>query len=359
MADSRRPGPTRPPVRLRPAPSLEPPFIDEDAGIWPAPGHAVSSPSTCSHADSNPGRPAGRRPRARRPRPGRPAAATTAPGARHGHSRGDPGGAPVRRHLPGDAQRLPAARPDPGAARPGATRSSCDRATRPRRVPHRAGDGAPPPTRPGRPPAPDAGLRAARRPRSRWPRWSPARAAAPGRWRCAWNSAGAAGSAPPSRSSDPEAPQPGSSASPGGRCPLAAQEREDARLLSRAGGRRSRFGSGAAVGRAVAALVLAAGAARAGRVAGRAVLGPTDLAGGTPGGAGRGGRAARPAAAGRRGGPAAGRACDGGCGCPLPMPSAERPAPAARAAPRSPRPRRPHRRWWGRSIAAPAAAARG
>jgi hypothetical protein len=37
MTDSRRPGPSRPAVRLRPAPSSEPPFTDEDVSRWPAP----------------------------------------------------------------------------------------------------------------------------------------------------------------------------------------------------------------------------------------------------------------------------------------------------------------------------------
>ncbi|RKN38074.1 Rv3235 family protein [Micromonospora endolithica] len=38
MSDSRRPGPTRPPIRLRPAPSSEPPLTDDDAFRWPTPG---------------------------------------------------------------------------------------------------------------------------------------------------------------------------------------------------------------------------------------------------------------------------------------------------------------------------------
>ncbi|MEV1142880.1 Rv3235 family protein [Micromonospora sp. NPDC049799] len=37
MTDSRRPGPSRPAVRLRPAPSSDPPFTDEDVSRWPAP----------------------------------------------------------------------------------------------------------------------------------------------------------------------------------------------------------------------------------------------------------------------------------------------------------------------------------
>ncbi|GIJ12941.1 Rv3235 family protein [Micromonospora andamanensis] len=37
MTDLRRPGPTRPPVRLRPAPAFEPPSVDEEAAGWPRP----------------------------------------------------------------------------------------------------------------------------------------------------------------------------------------------------------------------------------------------------------------------------------------------------------------------------------
>ncbi len=38
MPDSRRPGPVRPPVRLRPAPSFDPPCVEDDPARWPAPG---------------------------------------------------------------------------------------------------------------------------------------------------------------------------------------------------------------------------------------------------------------------------------------------------------------------------------
>ncbi|MFI7025077.1 Rv3235 family protein [Micromonospora sp. NPDC049900] len=39
MTDLRRPGPPRPPVRLRPAPAIDPPFLDEDAAGWPVAVH--------------------------------------------------------------------------------------------------------------------------------------------------------------------------------------------------------------------------------------------------------------------------------------------------------------------------------
>ncbi|WP_433531611.1 Rv3235 family protein [Micromonospora sp. CA-263727] len=38
MTDPRRPGPARPPVRLRPAPAFDLPFLDESAAGWPGPG---------------------------------------------------------------------------------------------------------------------------------------------------------------------------------------------------------------------------------------------------------------------------------------------------------------------------------
>ncbi|RIV34601.1 Rv3235 family protein [Micromonospora radicis] len=37
MIDRRRPGPSRPPVRLRPAPAFDPPCVDEGDGAWPRP----------------------------------------------------------------------------------------------------------------------------------------------------------------------------------------------------------------------------------------------------------------------------------------------------------------------------------
>ncbi|PZF89642.1 hypothetical protein C1I93_23685, partial [Micromonospora endophytica] len=37
MTDLRRPGPSRPPVLLRPAPAVDPPFVDEGGVLWPGP----------------------------------------------------------------------------------------------------------------------------------------------------------------------------------------------------------------------------------------------------------------------------------------------------------------------------------
>lgn len=38
MPDFRRPGPVRPPVRLRPAPSFDPPCVEDDPSRWPTHG---------------------------------------------------------------------------------------------------------------------------------------------------------------------------------------------------------------------------------------------------------------------------------------------------------------------------------
>ncbi|MFD0787564.1 hypothetical protein ACFQZ8_26985, partial [Micromonospora azadirachtae] len=35
---NRRPGPSRPPIRLRPAPPLDPPYVDDEIG-WSPPTH--------------------------------------------------------------------------------------------------------------------------------------------------------------------------------------------------------------------------------------------------------------------------------------------------------------------------------
>ncbi|MFF5171615.1 Rv3235 family protein [Micromonospora sp. NPDC000089] len=37
MTDFRRPGPSRPPIRLRPAPISDPPYVDESTDLWPRP----------------------------------------------------------------------------------------------------------------------------------------------------------------------------------------------------------------------------------------------------------------------------------------------------------------------------------
>ncbi|MFI7647088.1 Rv3235 family protein [Micromonospora sp. NPDC049460] len=83
MTDSRRPGPPRPPVRLRPAPSFEPPFADDDAAHWPAPAHAQLVLDLFEPARRDPDRPPGRRARVSPAPagPGRGSAAPLPPGA--------------------------------------------------------------------------------------------------------------------------------------------------------------------------------------------------------------------------------------------------------------------------------------
>ncbi|MEH0972154.1 Rv3235 family protein [Micromonospora sp. CPCC 205546] len=76
MTDPRRPGPARPPVRLRPAPSFDPPFTDDDAAHWPAPGHAQLVLDLFESARREADRPPGRR---QRPAPAGPGRRTTAP----------------------------------------------------------------------------------------------------------------------------------------------------------------------------------------------------------------------------------------------------------------------------------------
>ncbi|MBQ1074667.1 hypothetical protein KBX06_16040 [Micromonospora sp. C31] len=76
MTDPRRPGPARPPVRLRPAPSFEPPFTDDDAAHWPAPGHAQLVLGLFEPARRETDRPPGRR---QRPTPTGPGRHTAAP----------------------------------------------------------------------------------------------------------------------------------------------------------------------------------------------------------------------------------------------------------------------------------------
>ncbi|MCM0676824.1 hypothetical protein NCC78_19345, partial [Micromonospora phytophila] len=63
MTDSRRPGPVRPPVRLRPAPSCEPPFADDDAAHWLTPGHGQLALDLFEPARRELGRPPDRRQR--------------------------------------------------------------------------------------------------------------------------------------------------------------------------------------------------------------------------------------------------------------------------------------------------------
>ncbi|MEU7959696.1 Rv3235 family protein [Micromonospora humida] len=85
MADSRRPGPTRPPIRLRPAPVTDPPYVDEVPDLWPRPPGQLALDLFGTGRPAA-GRPTGRRPDPR-PRPGHPAApplpppATTTPEA--------------------------------------------------------------------------------------------------------------------------------------------------------------------------------------------------------------------------------------------------------------------------------------
>ncbi|MEH0933806.1 Rv3235 family protein [Micromonospora psammae] len=61
MADiRRRPGPSRPPIRLRPAPVSDPPFVDESPDLWPRPTGQLAL--DLSGPDQQPaGRPPGRR----------------------------------------------------------------------------------------------------------------------------------------------------------------------------------------------------------------------------------------------------------------------------------------------------------
>ncbi|BCL15825.1 Rv3235 family protein [Micromonospora sagamiensis] len=83
MVDSRRPVPPRPPVRLRPAPPLDPPFADDRlADLWPRPTAAQLALDLVDASRPGGGRPAGRpahRPTA--PHPPRPAAPAVAPPA--------------------------------------------------------------------------------------------------------------------------------------------------------------------------------------------------------------------------------------------------------------------------------------
>ncbi|WP_422734231.1 Rv3235 family protein [Micromonospora sp. WMMD558] len=69
MADSRRPGPVRPPVRLRPAPSFDPPCVEDDPAGWPV--HGQLALDLFEAARRGTARPPDRR-RRPGPAPGRP-----------------------------------------------------------------------------------------------------------------------------------------------------------------------------------------------------------------------------------------------------------------------------------------------
>ncbi|WP_229399620.1 Rv3235 family protein [Micromonospora okii] len=79
MTDSRRPGPARPPVRLRPAPPIDPPFVEEPAEGWPRPVAAQLALDLFEAHRRAPSHP-GRRPHDPGPAPGGPGrSAPTAP----------------------------------------------------------------------------------------------------------------------------------------------------------------------------------------------------------------------------------------------------------------------------------------
>nr|QLJ99571.1 hypothetical protein HZU44_05470 [Micromonospora carbonacea] len=79
MIESRRPGPIRPPVRVRPAPPFDPPFVEEPAEGWPHPVAAQLALDLFEAHRRGPSRPGGR-PHDPRPTPGGPGRATpTAP----------------------------------------------------------------------------------------------------------------------------------------------------------------------------------------------------------------------------------------------------------------------------------------
>ncbi|PZG15776.1 hypothetical protein C1I95_18875 [Micromonospora craterilacus] len=105
MTDPRRPGPTRPPVRLRPAPAFDPPFLDEDASGWPGPAHGQLALDLFAAAQRWPARREPDRPPTRRtvaPGPGAGPTGTPLsgePGARTRPTPSGPGHEPAR-HLP-------------------------------------------------------------------------------------------------------------------------------------------------------------------------------------------------------------------------------------------------------------------
>ncbi|MEU6020510.1 Rv3235 family protein [Micromonospora sp. NPDC048871] len=74
MIDPRRPGPSRPPVRLRPAPAYDPPFVDEGSE-WPGPADGQLALDLFSAPHWSPGSGPARPPHQRvtvRPTPARP-----------------------------------------------------------------------------------------------------------------------------------------------------------------------------------------------------------------------------------------------------------------------------------------------
>ncbi|WP_433267084.1 Rv3235 family protein [Micromonospora vinacea] len=79
MMSGARPGPSRPPVRLRPVPPFDPPYVDEtDGSYWPAPTDGQLALDLFASTRPNPVRPPERR-AVLRPVPGR--ATTTHPAA--------------------------------------------------------------------------------------------------------------------------------------------------------------------------------------------------------------------------------------------------------------------------------------
>ncbi|MGW0212861.1 Rv3235 family protein [Micromonospora chokoriensis] len=78
MMSEARPGPSRPPVRLRPVPPVDPPYTDEtDGSYWPVPTHGQLALDLFASTRRDPVRPPERR-SALRPVPTRP---TTHPAA--------------------------------------------------------------------------------------------------------------------------------------------------------------------------------------------------------------------------------------------------------------------------------------
>ncbi len=324
MTDLRRPGPARPPVRLRPAPAFEPPSVDEDAAGWPrpAPGSRPVNPGMPWSGDGR--RPAG--PGAawsgREPARQLPPEATD-----HGHARGHPGCPPLRRHLPGGVQRVPAAGAATSSTRSGSGRGAAARA----RPGHRSRGSDPGGGRARGCGCAGCASASLAPPQSRPPPCSPVPAVVAGRWRSAWSNAAATGSAPTCGCSDRRAHDPTST--DGSPDEIAPGSRADGRVRA---GRwppdpgsgaifRSRAGSLAgrgAAGRTVAALVLATRATGARRVAGRSVAGGRLPRCGLAGVADRDRRTTQPPAAwSGRPMPSAGARCSSRCTAMPPEPA--------------------------------------